>query len=225
MSDPQLEVYIPAEPTAAEWTRWACESRQPGEVIHALARSGRLRDYPEIGALFGVPQEEEWHPEGPVDIHTCHVLNAAAYIAEREHLTGDDRFVLLFAALTHDFGKPSTTEKRMVRGKKRWTSYDHDRVGAAMARDFLERLGIPELIIKRVVPIVECHMEYRAFSRSTSPERTLRRLTERLKPASITDLGLLVEADHSGRPPLPKGLPPAARQMMQLESNSRKGQS
>jgi len=37
--------------------------------------------------------------------------------------------------------------------------------------------------------------------------RAVRRLANRLAPTSIEALGRLVEADHSGRPPLPKGNP------------------
>src|SRR5690606_23575462 len=37
------------------------------------------------------------------------------------------------------------------------------------------------------------------------------RLALRLRPASITELLYLIEADHSGRPPLPPGLPEEAK--------------
>jgi len=43
----------------------------------------------------------------------------------------------------------------------------------------------------------------------------------RLAPATITDLLRLIEADHSGRPPLPVGLPEGAiriREMAQAEA-------
>jgi tRNA nucleotidyltransferase (CCA-adding enzyme) len=40
--------------------------------------------------------------------------------------------------------------------------------------------------------------------------RAVRRLAMRLAPASIVQLLRVIEADHSGRPPLPPGLPPGA---------------
>ena len=74
--------------------------------------SGWLPHFPEIERLRGVPQDPEWHPEGDVWIHTMHVLNAAARVAERERIEGDDRAVLMYAALTHDFAKAEVTALR-----------------------------------------------------------------------------------------------------------------
>jgi tRNA nucleotidyltransferase (CCA-adding enzyme) len=44
----------------------------------------------------------------------------------------------------------------------------------------------------------------------------VRRLAAKLAPATITQLGRLIEADHSGRPPLPPGMPEEARKMCDL---------
>ena len=43
-----------------------------------------------------------------------------------------------------------------------------------------------------------------------------RRLLSRLKSVSIEDLMRLIEADHSGRQPLPGGLPGSARSLLDL---------
>jgi len=43
----------------------------------------------------------------------------------------------------------------------------------------------------------------------TATDRAVRRLALRLAPATIEQWGRLVEADHSGRPPLPPGAPAA----------------
>ena len=70
------------------------------------------------------------------------VVDAAARVAQRENLEGDERAVLLFAALCHDFAKPPTTKLREREGKMRWTSWGHEAEGGPMARGFLERIGI-----------------------------------------------------------------------------------
>jgi tRNA nucleotidyltransferase (CCA-adding enzyme) len=218
LSDPVTGegLYVPAAPSAVEWMRWALESRQPGRIFSSLAESGELGLYPELARVVGVPQDPQWHPEGPVDIHTGHVLDAAAEIASREGLDGEARTVLILAALTHDLGKADTTRKRSFGDGTRWTSYGHDRVGVPLARRFLERIGLPEPSIQQVLPLVATHMAYRDFQDPNVRGRTIRRLAERIYPASIRQLVLLIEADHSGRPPLPKALPVAARRMMEL---------
>jgi len=57
--------------------------------------------------------------------------------------------------------------------------------------------------------MVENHLASSSIGREATP-RAVRRLAMRLSPATITDLLRLIEADHSGRPPLPVGLPEGA---------------
>jgi len=200
---------IARERVADEFMKWAGKSSRPGRLAEYLAASGWGVHFPEIARLAGVPQDPHWHPEGDVGTHTMFVVDAAARIAERERLDPDDRAVLLFAALSHDFAKATTTALREREGKMRWTSWGHEADGGPMARTFLERIGIKSAITDRVVPMVENHLASSSIGRETTP-RAVRRLAMRLAPATITDLLRLVEADHSGRPPLPTGLPEGA---------------
>jgi tRNA nucleotidyltransferase (CCA-adding enzyme) len=200
---------IARERVADEFMKWAVKSSRPGRIAEYLSASGWVVHFPEIGRLAGVPQDPHWHPEGDVGTHTMFVVDAAARIAERERLEADDRAVLLFAALSHDFAKATTTALREREGKMRWTSWGHEAEGGPMARAFLERIGIKSAITDRVVPIVENHLASSSIGRDATP-RAVRRLAMRLAPATITDLLRLVEADHSGRPPLPMGLPEGA---------------
>jgi tRNA nucleotidyltransferase (CCA-adding enzyme) len=200
---------IARERVADEFMKWAVKSWRPGRIAEYLAASGWGVHFPEIACLAGVPQDAHWHPEGDVGIHTMFVLDAAARIAEREALQGDDRAVLLFAALCHDFAKATTTALREREGKLRWTSWGHEADGGPMSRAFLERIGIKSSIVDRVVPLVENHLASSSIGREVTP-RAVRRLAMRLAPATIADLLRLIEADHSGRPPLPVGLPEGA---------------
>jgi tRNA nucleotidyltransferase (CCA-adding enzyme) len=197
------------ERVAEEFMKWAVKSPHPGRIAEYLQSTGWIIHFPEIQNLFGVPQDPEWHPEGDVGIHTMHVLNQAANIAERDALTADDRAVLLFAALSHDFAKPSTTELREREGSVRWTSWGHEPAGGPMARTFLERIGIKSAIVDQVAKLVESHLAHHSIGREVTP-RAVRRLAMRLAPASIAQLVRLIEADASGRPPLEPGIPPAA---------------
>lgn len=206
---------IARERVADEFMKWAVKGSRPGRIAEYLAASGWDIHFPEIARLAGVPQDPHWHPEGDVGIHTMFVLNAAARIAERELLQGDDRAVLLFAALCHDFAKATTTQLREREGRLRWTSWGHEADGGPMARAFLERIGIKTAIVQRVVPMVENHLASSSIGREVTP-RAVRRLAMRLAPATITDLLRLIEADHSGRPPLPVGLPDGAVRISEM---------
>ena len=99
---------LPKERMWEEWKKWALKGQVPSMGLWILDITNWLD--PEILALGNTPQDPEWHPEGDVLVHTMHVVDAAAVVAEREQLDDHDRLVLMFAALTHDFGKPSTTK-------------------------------------------------------------------------------------------------------------------
>lgn len=210
------ELYLPGAPEVEEWTQWALCSRFPGRMIVEFRQSGAMGEYPEIAAMIDVPQDPEWHPEGPVDVHTCHVLNAAAEIAEREGLAGEERLILILSALSHDIGKARTTQLRPKGHQMRWTSYGHEAIGGPLAARFLRRIGFAEALIERIVPLVKNHMVYREYRETRTGAKAVRRLARRLAPATLRQLGYLIEADHSGRPPLPKQLPDAGKRMLKL---------
>ena len=87
-----------------------------------------------------------------------------------------------------------------------------------MARAFLDRIGIKSAIVDRVVPMVENHLASSSIGREATP-RAVRRLAMRLAPATITDLLRLIEADYSGRPPLPTGLPEGAMRIREMAAS------
>jgi tRNA nucleotidyltransferase (CCA-adding enzyme) len=203
------------ERIAEEFMKWAVKGERPGRIAGYLQRTGWMVHFREIVALTGVPQDPEWHPEGDVDRHTMLVLDAAAHIAVREHLEGDERAVLMFAALTHDFAKATTTALRERDGRMRWTSWGHEAAAGPVARSFLERIGIKGAIVNAVVPLVENHLAHSSLGADITP-RAVRRLAMRLAPASISQLLMLIEADHSGRPPLPPGLPEGAIRIREM---------
>jgi tRNA nucleotidyltransferase (CCA-adding enzyme) len=203
------------ERIAEEFMKWAVKSERPGRMLAYLRKTGWVIHFPEIAALDGVPQDPEWHPEGDVDRHTMLVVDAAARIAAHECLEGDERAVLLFAALSHDFAKATTTALRERDGRLRWTSWEHEAQGGPVARTFLERIGIKNSIVAQVVKLVENHLAHSSIGKDATP-RAVRRLAMRLAPANIAQLMLLIEADHSGRPPLPAGLPENALRIREM---------
>ena len=63
-----------------------------------------------------------------------------------------------------------------------------------------------------MVPLVVNHL---AHITCESP-KSVRRLADRLAPATIQELCVVIEADHSGRPPLVPCLPLEARELLRL---------
>jgi tRNA nucleotidyltransferase (CCA-adding enzyme) len=200
---------LPEAPTLAaervwgEWQKWALKGRKPSAGLRVLVETGWLSLYPELGALVDCPQDPLYHPEGDVFVHTLYVCDAAAEIAERAGLGDDDRAVLLFAALCHDLGKPRTTT---LGEDGRIRSPGHAQAGVEPAGALLGRIGCPRAVAAPIAPLVREHMAHLGM---TVTERAVRRLALRLMPATIAQWGRLVEADRSGRPPLPPDHPGA----------------
>ena len=193
-----------------EWFKWASLSVKPSLGLLWLQETGWIRAYPELDALQGCPQNPRWHPEGDVWTHTLHVVDEAACIGERDHLDLEDRATLVLASLCHDLGKPPTTEVT--------ESGIHSR-GHAQSKEmyerFLQRIGAPPKYVERVIGLCLKHLTHLNFVGSP---RHVRRLALSLSAAgeTIDMLCRLVEADNSGRPPLPKQLPDKMRQIKEL---------
>src|SRR5256885_13383687 len=92
--------------------------------------------FPEMKAWLGVPQQEEWHPEGPVDVHSLLTVDRARELID--DLPYPKQVAVMLAALCHDFGKPATTE--FIEGRIR--SRGHEEAGVQPTESFLDRLNI-----------------------------------------------------------------------------------
>ena len=97
----------------------------PAVYFEVLRASGALAEvFPEVDALFGVPQPAKWHPEIDTGVHTLQVLDVAASLSRDT--------TVRFAALVHDVGKAltprdqwpaiSATKRRARSSSRRWPS-------------------------------------------------------------------------------------------------------
>lgn len=202
---------LPKERVWMEWYKWATMSEKPSLGIRFLAATVWDLLYPEISAMADVPQNPAFHPEGCVCTHTSLVCDAAMDIAKRDGLEGEDRATLLFAALCHDMGKPKTT----VWDRGAWRSPGHAEAGVPIAEQFLKSIGCFPRIIERVIPLVREHMYPHWEPQS---RRAVRRLKVRLGNTNLDELLRIIEADYSGRPPLPAGLPDGAKKLRELDA-------
>lgn len=187
-----------------EWYKWAAQAVEPSAGLRFLRDSGWGIHYPEVTALIGVPQDPEWHPEGDVWIHTLHALDALVRLPAWRDADRSTRIVLSLATLAHDFAKPACTRRELREGRERIISPGHEAAGGPLAETFLTRLQVPLDLIARILPLVTHHL---AHLQEPTP-RSIRRLAHRLAPSTIQELGTVVTADASGRPPRPPGEPP-----------------
>ena len=185
-----------------EWEKWATQSTKPSLGLNVLAETGWIIHFPEIAALQGCAQEPEWHPEGDVFVHTQHCCDALCRMPLWKESDTERRRVLLLAVLAHDFGKPSTTVRVIKRDILRWTSPGHEAAGEPLAISFLQRIGAPQATIGHVVPLVVNHLVHHRGPKSEFGDTQVRRLAQRIVPATIDDLALVMLADSFGRPPL-----------------------
>lgn len=201
---------LPLERVWGEWHKWAVRSLRPSAGLAFLRQCGWHAAWPGLAALEGCPQDLVWHPEGDVWTHTLLVVDEAVRLAERDRLTEEDRAVLVLAALCHDLGKPEATT---IDGGRVRSPGHADR--SEPAERFLDRIGAPPRCRERVLALCRHHLTHLDFAGSAAH---VRRLARALGEAgeSIRMLAWLVEADHSGRPPLPKGLPAGMSRMLEV---------
>jgi tRNA nucleotidyltransferase/poly(A) polymerase len=133
------------------------------ELVKILVNPHRLRGFdlldksgllavilPEIEALKGCDQPEQFHPEGDVFVHTRLMLGLLGPDASEPQV---------ISVLLHDIGKPPTRSFDPVDRRIRFNG--HDRVGAEMAEEVMTRLRFPRHEIDLVVEAVRNHMIFK----------------------------------------------------------------
>jgi tRNA nucleotidyltransferase (CCA-adding enzyme) len=188
---------LPAERIWAEMEKLLLRARRPSHGFSLALDLGVIdRLFPEMKALVGCEQEHEWHPEGDVWIHTLMVIDQARQrIADLNHA---DQLIVMLGAVTHDFGKPSTTA--LIDGRIR--SLNHEQEGVAPAAAFLDRLNIHSLdgtdVRGQVLGLVAHHLKPGMLykSRHELTDGAFRRLAQK---ANLELLARLAKSDCLGR--------------------------
>ena len=165
------------------------EQERPSIPLDAHLKAGDFQTHPfdMLQRLASTEQSPIHHPEGNVWNHTLLVVDQAA--SRKEEST--DPCVFMWAALLHDIGKPTATKIR----KGRLTAYDHDKIGASLAREFLSALSRDADFIDRVCWLVRYHMQP-LFVIKGLPYQDIRGMK---KSVDIRDVALLGLCDRLGR--------------------------
>lgn len=184
-----------------EWLKWAEKGKYPSFGLDVLRQTRWIESFSELSALVSCEQNPCWHPEGDVWEHTKLVSNAMVEVMETacaggEAFTLEERTVLMFAALAHDFGKPLVSvrdEGGVIR------SHGHAEAGLPRAKSFLCSMRSPNAVVERVLPLVAEHMAILNTRKLGEPSaRTIRRLAVRLFPANVRLWCALCQADAMG---------------------------
>ena len=143
--------------------------------------------FPEIDALFGVPQRPEYHPEIDCGIHTLMSLQQAC----KANYSLDVRF----AVLVHDLGKALTPKEELPR------HIQHEERGIAPVTEVCDRLKVPTQTKQLALAVCKEHLKcHQAF---TLKAGTLWRLLQRLdvlrRPERVEAFVQACECDARGR--------------------------
>lgn len=170
-------------------TRKALAEPQPSAFLRVLREAGALRVlFPEVDALYGVPQRAEFHPEIDTGNHVERVLDAAAAIAPGNDLVG-------FCALTHDLGKALTPVDALPR------HVGHEHRGIAPLRQLAARLKVPTEHAALAEAVCREHLNaHRAFElKPATVAKLLGSLDALRRPARLDGFLAACEADKRGR--------------------------
>jgi tRNA nucleotidyltransferase (CCA-adding enzyme) len=159
-----------AERVWQETERALGESR-PDVYFETLRDCGALNViFPEVAALYGVPQPAQWHPEIDTGVHVMMALRMSASLALPVSVR--------FAVLMHDLGKAKSPPANWPR------HHGHEEAGIPLIESVAARLKVPKHYRDLAVIVSRYHgLVHRAFE---------------LKPATV--LKLLEDTDSFRRP-------------------------
>lgn len=168
---------------------------------------------------------------GDVFIHTCEVLDAMAWQCDRDAVNGYARIKRIFAALCHDFGKPTHTwlqpkdghdeihwkdishwsasevtvfQKNHWDEEWRWRSPAHDKAGEEPTRIFMDRLFRAQnqkKTDKIVEDVIAMVVTHMRHIGLTITDSSVKKLS---KDVLLEDMEAIVNADSNGRPFFPE---------------------
>ena len=169
-------------------TERALGEDRPVAYLEVLRDCGALAAvFPEIAALYGVPQPGKWHPEIDTGEHTMQVLEVAAELSRDT--------TVRFAALVHDVGKGLTPRAEWPR------HIGHEEAGVGLIERMADRLRIPNEHRELAVLVARHHARvHRVAEHRPGTVLELLELTDAFRrPERFERFLLACEADARGR--------------------------
>ncbi|WP_020483646.1 multifunctional CCA addition/repair protein [Methylomonas sp. MK1] len=179
--------FLVAERVWAELHKALLE-RTPAAFFQVLRDCGALQVvFPEIYALFGVPQPEKYHPEIDTGVHSLMVLEQAARLSDKAEVR--------LAALLHDLGKALTPSQH-------WPSHHgHEQKGLPVLTKLCERLRVPNHFKSLCGQVMQYHTHcHRALELRADTLADMLQTLGAFKPDSrLEEFLQACEADARGR--------------------------
>jgi tRNA nucleotidyltransferase (CCA-adding enzyme) len=169
-------------------TEKALLTPRPDIYLQILRDCGALQVvFPEIDALFGVPQPEKWHPEIDTGIHVLLVTRMAAQLS--------DSIAVRFAGMVHDLGKGTTKPEWLPR------HHDHERRGITLIEALCDRISVPNHCRDLALHVCRYHTNiHRAMElRAETVLKILEGVDAFRRPERFEEFLLVCEADARGR--------------------------
>jgi tRNA nucleotidyltransferase (CCA-adding enzyme) len=143
--------------------------------------------WPELNALWGIPNPIKHHPEICTGIHTMMVLQQAAKLSSKT--------TIRFAALCHDLGKCVTPNSELPSHKQ------HEIKGLPLVETSCNRFKVPNEYKQLALKVCQFHIHsHRALELKPS---TILKLFNQLdvwrRPQEFEDFLITCEADAKGR--------------------------
>ena len=169
-------------------TEKALAERDPDVYFEVLRECGALKVvFPEIDALYGVPQPAKWHPEIDTGVHTMMALRTSAGLS--------DSVAVRFAVLTHDLGK-ATTPSWMLPAHR-----GHEERSVGLLEEICGRLPVPRRFRELAVAVARHHgkVHRAAELRPATIYKLIEAVDALRRPQRFEDFLLGCEADARGR--------------------------
>jgi poly(A) polymerase len=169
---------ITAERIRDELVKLMCGT-DPVAGLRLLVDTGLADQFlPEVAALRLQIDEHAQHKD--VYEHTLTVVRNAIALE-----TDGPDFVLRFAALMHDVGKPAT---KAIGPDGRVSFHHHEVVGARLTKQRMLALKFPKDVISAVVGLVSLHLRFYGYGRGEWTDSAVRRY--------VTDAGEMLPRLH-----------------------------
>lgn len=185
--------YLTAERVWLE-TEKALNEKNPEIYFETLHKTGALSVlFPEIDALYGVPNPVKHHPEVDSFIHTMLVLKQAVNLTENNPIL--NKSAVRFAAICHDLGKALTPQNILPH------HYGHEQAGIKPTRSLCKRLKVPSYFQELAELTCEFHTHiHKAFELRAETVITLfNRFDVWRKPQRFQEFLQVCLADTRGR--------------------------
>lgn len=160
----------------------------PSQDVRLARQDGWLaKFFPELDALWGVPQNPEHHPEVDTGTHIELTVDVAA------KLTLDP--MIVFAALVHDLGKGTTPKDELPK------HISHELRGVPLVHAVCDRFNLPDTWRKLGSITAQWHLQaHRALE--LSPKRVVKLFRDAGffdRPELLNGFLIACEADKRGR--------------------------